>query len=93
MVNTLVNDTVGTGPRLNVTTGSPELNKRIETAFTAWADEIDLTDILLKARRAKFTDGETFILLSNATHEETAVELHPQVLEAEYVQDPNSVLP
>ena len=37
IVLTLANDVVGTGPRLQLLTEVPELNRRVETAFAQWA--------------------------------------------------------
>ena len=39
IVPTLANDTVGTGPRLQLLTGDGETNRIVEQAFARWARE------------------------------------------------------
>lgn len=88
IVLTLANDCVGTGPRLQVLTSDNELNKQIESAFTAWAHAIGLAAKLRTMRMAKSTDGETFGLLigNNALSGPVKLDLH--LIEADRVTTP-----
>ena len=64
IVLTLANDTIGTGPRLQLLGGDGEVNHEIEEAFAHWAREIDLAAKLRTMRMAKATDGEAFAMLA-----------------------------
>ena len=63
IVLTLANDTVGTGPRLQLLTGDGQANRIVEQAFVRWAREIRLPEKLRTMRMAKATDGEAFAVL------------------------------
>ena len=58
MVQTLANDWIGTGPRLQLLTQGSALNNRIETLFGDWAREVHLASKLHTMRHAKAVDGE-----------------------------------
>lgn len=57
---TLANDTIGTGPRLQMLTDDAEANARIEDAFEAWARAVDLPGKLRTMRMARAESGEAF---------------------------------
>ena len=70
MVDTLANDTVGSGPRLQLESGNMALDERIEDRFAAWAYEplsIDLMgkqtlgEMLQGCIKAFCTAGEDFV--------------------------------
>ena len=61
---TLANDTVGTGPRLQLLSESEADNERVEALFEEWAERDGLAGKLRTMRLARFQDGEAFALLS-----------------------------
>lgn len=65
---TLVNDTIGTGPRLQLTGIDGGDARLVERLFAEWVDAIDLAEKLRVMRYARAVDGEVFGLIhSNAT--------------------------
>ena len=62
IVLTLANDTIGTGPRLQMLTGDAEANARIEDAFEQWSRAVDLPGKLRTMRMARAETGEAFAL-------------------------------
>jgi capsid protein len=65
VVDTLATDAVGgTGPRLQMLTGSEELNDAIETDFADWAEEIGLAEVLRTMRAGRAHSGEVFGLMA-----------------------------
>lgn len=88
IVETLANDCVGTGPRLQMLTENEELNRQIEHDFTVWCDQIGLADKLRTVRIAQCQDGESFILLAqNPNLPNDDVKLDLQLIEADRVTD------
>lgn len=88
IVLTLANDTIGTGPRLQMLTPNPEVNRRIETEFCKWAKRIRLGEKLRTMRLAKAVDGEAFALLtSNPRIGEIQLDL--LLVEADQICTPN----
>ncbi len=86
MILTLANDTIGTGPRLQVLSENEELNSDIEGAFMQWAERIDLPGKLRTARMARCQDGEVFILLAqNKKMPLDKVQLDLQLIEADRI--------
>ncbi len=62
---TLANDTIGTGPRLQMLTEDADANARIEDAFEQWSRAVDLAGKLRTMRLARAESGEAFALLVN----------------------------
>jgi len=62
MLSTATNHIVGTGPRLQVTTGDPLSNARVERAWRKWSRTIGLTSLLRTAFETYWRDGECFVL-------------------------------
>ena len=62
ILRTASNHIVGNGPRLQVLTGDPAANQRLELAWRRWAGRIDLADLLRTAMEAYWRDGEVFIM-------------------------------
>ena len=94
IVLTIANDTVGTGPRLQMLTGDSEVNRRVELAFAQWAAAVGLAQKLRTMRMAKATDGEVFAALAANPLVESPVELAVQLIEADRVASPTmAVLP
>lgn len=90
IVLTLANDSVGTGPRLQMFSGDDGINNQIEAAFIAWSKEINLAAKLRTVRMARCQDGEAFILMArnpNLKHEDVKLDL--QLIEADRVTEDN----
>ena len=95
IVSTLANDVVGTGPRLQMLTGDPDADRRIETAFADWARTVDLAAKLRTIRMARAESGEGFVLLArNPRHPRNAsrVQLDIRLIEADQVATPDLAL-
>ncbi len=88
IVWTLANDTIGTGPRLQMLTENAELNRKIEAAFAAWARRVRLPEKLRTMRVARAQDGETFGLVTSNLALEGPIKLDLHVVEAEMVTSP-----
>jgi lambda family phage portal protein len=95
IVNTLANDVIGTGPRLQLLTEEIDANRRVEQAFARWADEIRLAQKLRTMRAAQAVDGEAFaVLITNPTLA-SAIKLDLRLLEADQITTPalNAIQP
>jgi lambda family phage portal protein len=93
IVLTLANDTVGTGPRLQMLSGNDEVNRRVEQDFTAWASETRLAEKLRTMRMSRAQDGEAFAILSTNPRIDHPVQLDLRLVEADQVTSPLSMLP
>lgn len=60
----LANDTIGTGPRLQMLTDDEDFNDEVEWEFVAWAEAVRLPSKLRTMRIARCQDGESFGILS-----------------------------
>jgi lambda family phage portal protein len=60
IVLTLANDTVGTGPRLQLQLEDRDVNHRTELRFSEWATAVALGEKCRTLKMAKTTDGEGF---------------------------------
>ena len=87
IVKTLAEDTVGTGPRLQMLLEDEETNRRIEHDFQVWAKKTHLAAKLRTVRMARCQDGEAFILLARNPMLKTNVTLDTQLIEADRVTD------
>jgi len=88
IVLTLANDTVGTGPRLQVRSEDAAVNRVIEREWAAWSEAVHLADQLRTMRMAKATDGEAFAMLARSDALQSPVKLSLRLLEAEQVATP-----
>jgi len=88
IVLTLANDSIGTGPRLQLLSGNDETNRRVEAAFAQWAKAVDLAGKLRTMRMAKATDGEAFAVLTANPMIDSPVMLDVQLVEADRVASP-----
>lgn len=93
IVQTRANDTIGTGPGLQMTTPDQELNREIEAEFGEWACAVCLAEKLQTMVRARDTDGETFALLDTADDLDTDVKLYPKLIECDQVATPGQYRP
>ena len=64
IVLTLANDSVGTGPRLQMLSDDPFMNHTVETAFHSWAHAVGLAQKLRTMRMSRSQDGEAFAVLA-----------------------------
>ncbi len=89
IVLTLANDVIGTGPRLQMLTGDPEADRRIEAAFMQWARATDLPAKLRTMRQARAESGECFVLLARNPRLGSRVQLDLRLIEADQVATPD----
>ena len=87
IVSTIANDTVGTGPRLQMLTDSDDVNRRIEHDFTVWSKRVHLPAKLRTIRMARCQDGEAFVILAQNPNLKSNVRLDLQLIEADRVTD------
>jgi len=88
IVLTIANDTVGTGPRLQMLAGDSEANRRTEQAFARWAVAVGLAEKLRTMRMAKATDGEVFGVLTANPLIDSPIKLDVRLVEADRVAAP-----
>ena len=60
--NTLADDTIGAGPKLQITAPNQEAANRLENDWAEWSEEIGLAEKLWQARLRKVVDGESFLV-------------------------------
>lgn len=82
---TIANDTIGTGPRLQITAGDDQL----ETLFAEWAQEVRLPEKLRTMRFARYESGEVFAILTGNAELSSPVKLDVELVEAEQIDDPS----
>ena len=87
IVKTLAEDTIGTGPRLQMLLEDEETNRKIEHDFQVWAKKTHLASKLRTIRMARCQDGEAFVLLARNPLLKTNVTLDMQLIEADRVTD------
>jgi lambda family phage portal protein len=85
IVLTISNDTVGTGPRLQMLTEDSKSNHQIEQAFANWAQAVNLAEKLRTMRMAKTTDGEVFAVLTANFMIDSPIKLDVRLIEADCV--------
>lgn len=85
---TIANDTIGTGPRLQVLTNNKGLNQQIERDFQRWSQAVGLPEKLRLARMAKAIDGEVLIELVTNMNINNPVKLDLALYEADYLVSP-----
>jgi lambda family phage portal protein len=89
IVLTLANDTIGTGPRLQMATGIETSDRLIEQEFGAWMDEVRLPELLRTMRMARAQDGEAFALFSTNRQLRHPVKLSITLVEADQITTPD----
>jgi lambda family phage portal protein len=85
MGDTLANDTVGTGPTLQVGFKDDEWNQIVEQRWREWFREVGMTPRLRVAVKAKVFDGEVFLMIKANRALENSVKLFPLDIEADQV--------
>jgi capsid protein len=61
IANILMNDTVGRGFKLSMSTDDEDINRDIENSWEQWVDDVCLWEKLQLAYKQKIVDGESFI--------------------------------
>ncbi len=89
IVLTLANDTVGTGPQLQLLTDDANANRVIEKEFDAWSNAINLAEKLRAMRMSRAQDGEVFALFTSNPKLPTAIQLDLRLIEADQVCTPD----
>lgn len=89
IAQTLANDTVGTGPKLQMQFDDDALNTEIEAQFSYWSSAINLRDKLRTLRLAKMIDGEAIIRSVTNVHNGEPVSLDYQLIECDQLTTPN----
>ncbi len=85
LVQMLANDTIGTGPRLQMLSGDEEFNDEVENAFMRWADAVRLSAKLRTMRMSRCQDGEAFAVLATNPKVKNQVKLDLMLIEADRV--------
>jgi len=93
IVLTLANDTIGTGPRLQMLTDVKNDNDRVERAFEQWSKAIDLPEKLRTMRLARAESGEVFGILTSNPAVDAPVQLDLRLIEPEQVTSTPGRLP
>lgn len=88
IAQTLANDTIGTGPRLQIRTNDKKVDALLEQLWADWSGAIDLEGKLWTMRLAKVDDGESFGLFTTNTRLRTPVKLDVRLVEADQVSTP-----
>ncbi|NRA40044.1 MAG: phage portal protein [Planctomycetes bacterium] len=88
IVQTLANDIIGTGPRLQMLGLSAADNRLVERLFTDWANASNLADTLQTMRHARVSDGESFALFIENKNMHHPVTLDLRLIEADQICTP-----
>jgi lambda family phage portal protein len=86
ILKTHANFVIGTGPRLQMQTDNPALNRFIEQAFQSWSKKVRLAKKLRTLRTTKAESGEAFGLLTNNSKLKHPVQLDVRLIEADRVR-------
>lgn len=88
MMQTLAHHTIGTGPRLQLTSPDTEANRLVEWEFGRWCRAVRLAVKLRTMRHSKAVDGESFALRITNRRLSTPVMLDLRLVEADQVAAP-----
>lgn len=89
LATTLVTDTIGTGPRIQISAFSQTENQKIEFAFHNWMRAVGLCDKLATIRMAKLVDGEAVARFVTNILVDDPVSLDLQLIECDQLASPN----
>jgi lambda family phage portal protein len=90
IAETVANDLIGTGPRLQLSTGSADADREIERGFFDWSWRVHLASKLRTMRQSKMIDGEAFaVMFSNPALD--GVQLDLRLVECDQVSTPTGV--
>ncbi len=90
MVDTYVNYAIGTGPRLQMLTDDPDINRKVENLFFKWCKAVKLSQKLRLMRTSKSVSGEVFSIFTTNDRVDDAVKLDIIPVEADRVTSPLS---
>lgn len=85
LVQMLANDTIGTGPRLQLLTENEAYNEEVETEFMQWAEAVKLPQKLRMMRIARCQDGEAFAVIATNPKLRHSVKMDIMLIEADRV--------
>lgn len=88
IAQTLANDTIGTGPRLQIRTDNDDIDAMLEMRWQEWVEDIGLESKLWTMRFAKFEDGEAFALMMTNNASRNKVKLDLRLVEADQISTP-----
>lgn len=88
MIQTLANDTIGTGPALQMLSGNDLADSQVEESFWSWMQAIGLPQKLRTMRMAKAVDGEAFLRLYYDGSINHPVKLGVRLYEADQIASP-----
>lgn len=91
ITETLANYVIGTGPRLQLLTKDPQVNRRVEQLFSQWSRRTHYARKLWVMRFSSAVDGESFGVFSTNYASRDPVKLDLKVIEADRVADPRAV--
>lgn len=89
IVDTNVNDLIGTGPTLQLATESDDINQKVEDLFAKWWDCVGGVSKLRVATFAKKQDGEGVLLLKSRPSQDDPVKLYLHEVETDQVTTPS----
>ncbi len=87
IINTISNDTIGSGPHLQMITGSDDFDARVEELFNDWFAEIGFREKLITGRKARLESGEVFFVFTTNEKLKSPIKLDIKVVEADQVTD------
>jgi lambda family phage portal protein len=82
---------IGTGPRLQLSSGNPETDLLVQRLFFDWGWQVDLPHKLRTMREALVVDGEAFAMLINNPRL-PGVQLDIRLVEADMVATPTELM-
>lgn len=88
IVDTLANDTIGTGPRLQLTGLAGGTGNIVERRFAEWADAIGLASKLCQMRRERVISGESFAMFALNSAVRVGPKLDLRIYEADQIATP-----
>ena len=89
VIETLANDTIGRGPRLQMLTDNEGFNERCEAEFAKWDIAVEFPDTLRTMRKARAQDGEAFALMVSNPEIDASVKLALRLAEADRFTSPD----
>ena len=88
MLNTLSDNVIGIGPRLQLLTPDSKFNSTVELAFTEWMRAVSLADKLRLMQKTRVRDGEVFFVYQQNPKIDNAIKTELILIECDRVTDP-----
>lgn len=88
IIDTRANDTIGTGPRLQLLTENTQANSQVERAWAQWSDACNLASKLRTMFKSLGMDGEPFGLITNNPRLNHPVQIDLRLVECDQFTDP-----